>query len=148
MIFNYNIGFIGVNFYICMYCETRKDCDTLSFNNRLWFMFIPVFMVWGSVMLADLPIDVLTDSVMSVFIFSRTYYRTARNLVVHSFIIIITHSTFGINPVFYYSGLVIPGVEVLVLCSHDKSLCFSFQTHTTKSLIGACLVNTTLLTSS
>ena len=42
-------------------------------------MFIPVFMVWEFVMLADLPMYVLTYSVMPVFIFSRTYYRAAGN---------------------------------------------------------------------
>ena len=35
-------------------------------------MFIPVGMVWGFVMLIDLPMNVLTDSVMSVIIFSRS----------------------------------------------------------------------------
>ena len=35
-------------------------------------MFIPVGMVWGFVMLIDLPMNVLANSVMSVFIFSRT----------------------------------------------------------------------------
>ena len=34
-------------------------------------MFIIVVMVWGFVMLIDLPMNVLTDSVMSV-IFSRS----------------------------------------------------------------------------
>ena len=72
-------GLLASIFCICIYCEIPKDCGAICINNRFWFMFIPVFMVWGFVMSADLPMDVLTDSVMSVFIFSRTYYRTAGN---------------------------------------------------------------------
>ena len=79
MTFNCNIRFIGVKFSISMYCEIPRDCDALCFNNRFWFMFIPALMVWGFVMLADFPMDVLNDSVMFVFIFRRTYYRAARN---------------------------------------------------------------------
>ena len=60
---------------------------------------------------------------------------------------VITCSTFGINPIFCYSGLVIPSAEALVLCRHDKSICFSFQTHITKALMGICLINISLLTS-
>ena len=62
-----------------MYCKILKDYDTLCFNNRFCFIFIPVFMIWSFVMLADLPMDVMTDSVMSIFVFSRTYYRTIGN---------------------------------------------------------------------
>ena len=91
--------------------------------------------------------DVLRDSVMSILIFSRIYYRTAKNKVVYSFIILITHSTFKIKSIFYYSGLVVLGVEALVLCSHDKSFCFSFQTHTMKPLMVVWLINISLLAS-
>ena len=79
MIFNCNVRFVGINFSICMYCKIPKDGGTFFFNNRFCFMFIPVFIVWGFVMLADLPIDVLNDFVMSVVIVSRTYYSTAGN---------------------------------------------------------------------
>ena len=77
MIFNLNIRFIGVYFSICIYYEIPKDCGALCFSNRFCFMLIPVFMVWGFVMLADFPVDVLTQSAMSVFIYSRTYYSTS-----------------------------------------------------------------------
>ena len=67
-----------------------------------------------------------------------TEHLRATASVVYSFIILITHSTFGINPIFYYSGLVIiPSVDALFLCCHHRSLCFSFQTHNTKSMMGA-----------
>ena len=48
-----------------------------------------------------------------------------------------SNHTFNIwdQPHLYYSGLVIPGVEALVLCNHDKSFCFSSQTHTKKPLL-------------
>ena len=55
MIVNCNIRFIGVNFSIFMYCKIPEDFGTLCFDSRFWFMFIPVFMVWGFVMFADLP---------------------------------------------------------------------------------------------
>ena len=51
------------------------------------------------------------------------------------------------QPHFYYSGLVIPGVEAFILWSCDKSLCFSFQTHTINPLMAVCLINISLLTS-
>ena len=51
------------------------------------------------------------------------------------------------QPHFYYYGLVIPGVEAFILWSCDKSLCFSFQTHTINPLMAVCLINISLLTS-
>ena len=67
MIFNCNIMFIGINFSISMYCLI-PGIMALCFNNRFWFMFIPGFMVRGSVMLADLPMDVLADSYICFYI--------------------------------------------------------------------------------
>ena len=51
------------------------------------------------------------------------------------------------QPHFYYCGFVIPGVEALVLCSHDKPFWFSFQTHTMKSLMCVFLINISFLSS-
>ena len=109
MIFNCIIRFISINSSICMHCKISKDCGTL-FQQQVLVYVQTSFMVCGFPMLADLPMDVLTDSVMSIFIFSRTWSKWST----------VQEST----PIFHYSGLVIPGAEVLGLCSsHDKSLC-------------------------
>ena len=125
-----------------MYCEIPKDCGALCFKNRFWFMFIPVFMTWGFVMLADLTMGVLTDSVMSFFYIQYDVLQDSRKqsgLQFHH----IDHAFY----IFCYSGLEIPCVVALVLCSHDKPFYVSFQTHTIKPLMGVFLINISLLNS-
>ena len=77
MIFNCNLRFIGVNFSICMYYKIPKDCGAL-FQQQVLVYVHNSFYDMG-LCDAELPRDVLTGSVMSIFIFSRMYYRTTRN---------------------------------------------------------------------
>lgn len=85
--------------------------------------------VWCIVMLADPPMHVPPNSVVPVFVFSRTYYMTPRYQMIYCLMVLVTHPTLGFSTIFYYSCLIIPGEKALVLCSHDESFSITFQIH-------------------
>ena len=107
---------------------------------------IPVFFVGCTLVLVDLPLYVLTNSVMSVFVFSGMYYMISRWEMIYCLIVLVTHSGRELSIIFYDSCLTNLGEEALVLCSHDESFCFSFHTHNAWSLMSVCLINVSLLT--
>ena len=61
---------------------------------------LPAFFVWSIAFLADLAVHVLTNSEMSDFVFSGTNYMTSRCKVIYCLIILVTHSTLGVNTFF------------------------------------------------
>ena len=146
MIFDCNVRFIGVTFSVCMYCKLPKNTGTLCFNNRLWFIFIPAFMVWGFVILANLQMQIMINCIMS-FLYSVTRITgqpETRWAIVSSHWSHILH----LGSTTFFISMVFRSVEALVLCSRDKPFCFSFQTHITKPLMGVYLINISLLNTS
>ena len=99
MIFNCIIRLISINFSLCMHCKIPKDCGTLC-QQQVLVSIHTSFMVWDFAMLVDVPMDVFTDSLMSVSTACTTGYWTVGNQVAYSLIIVVTHSTFGINSIF------------------------------------------------
>ena len=123
IIFNCIIRFISINLlYVCIAKSQRiKTISVSTAGSALCsYQFYGVGLC-----------DVRRSSYGCIDRFCHVYFQFQKEVLQDSqklsglqIIIVATHSTFGINPIFYYSGLAIPGAEALVLCSsHDKSLC-------------------------
>ena len=87
-------------------------------------MFLPFFCNFNVVVLADVPVHICCDLVVSVQVLRPGYYRASRCDVVHCFLESFTHSAIWAATILYDLCLEVLGFDGLVLCCNDESFGF------------------------
>ena len=84
-----------------VYCKVlHYMLYVICFKSRLCFVFLPVFFMYCILLMADIPVYVLSNCVISVLEFSGTYYMTSRYEMIYCLNVLVAHWVIGVCNIF------------------------------------------------
>ena len=90
-------------------------------------LFIPVIFSFYEEVFKNLPVEILTNPIMSLFILIWCEDRTTRDKMVNCVKLILAESTSFLCSIVQYIGLVIAREKTLVLGGRNETFRFPFQ---------------------